>query len=240
MKSIAQLMGEYNRQLEERQVTGAPSFYPSIVISRQPGSGGLDIAKMLAERLGFQLWDKNLLNEAAARGHIATSHAHRFDERQPSLLQTIGVHFITLSTAPTPEEFDAHLKQSVRSLLRAGGVVMLGRGAAYLAKPKEALRIRVVAPLEDRVHNWMKRMNVPERTARHEISEIEHARAAFLKRAFGKSETDPDCFDLAFNTHDLSMKSCVNISLAAYDEKFGFTRHHRHAPDYPHTHAVTA
>jgi cytidylate kinase len=230
MRTISDLLYEYNVQADARQRSHAPAFCPSILVSREPGSGGLQLSKMLSEQLGFQLWDRNLLNEVASRGRIEPAQAERFDERSPDIWQTVGIHLLTLSAAPTPQEFDSQLVRSIRSLLQVGSVVILGRGATYLAKPRQALRVRVIAPYEKRLANWMERHHLPEATARRELHEIEHERAAFIRRVYGQNETNLANFDLVLNTGELSVSSCAGIVLSAYDELFRFSRGKRMKP----------
>ena len=218
MKCLADVLREYNDAAKNRLEAQQSVYHPAIVVSRQAGSGGGRIAMALAERLNFQLWDRKILEELVSKGHITTNMAEQLDERDPGFIQKIG--FQLLSVPSSVEVIDSHLKRSIHALLEAGSVVIVGRGAACVVRPTQALRIRIVAPLEKRVANWMRENDKGSEATRSELQTIETNRAAFLKRVFDKSEATLDYFDVVLNTGELSVENCVDLAIAAYHMKF--------------------
>jgi cytidylate kinase len=78
--------------------------------------------------------------------------------------------------------------------------VILGRGAHLVLGQGEALRVLVVAPLEERVHAVMEREGLVEREARRRIVAIEADRKAFLMKHFHADFADTATFDIVVNT----------------------------------------
>ncbi|MCX7625250.1 MAG: cytidylate kinase-like family protein [Candidatus Sumerlaeaceae bacterium] len=112
------------------------------------------------------------------------------------------------------------MKSGLKALLKLGSVVIVGRGAAFLAEPGKALRVRVVAPRDVRIANFARYENTSLEEAAKRLERIEKERAEFLKRYFGAEEAGATCYDLAVNTQCLDHDVCVELILHAYEHLF--------------------
>ena len=138
----------------------------AITISRQYGSGGGEIAARLAEHLGWRLIDHEVIVEVANRLGVTENDAAERDERAEGFVDQL-LHSIR-AVDPAPLSFSAAtqilsrllrrttmrvaLRETVLAAVTAGQVVIVGRGAqAILHERRDALHIRVVAPLEQRI-----------------------------------------------------------------------------------------
>ena len=115
-----------------------------ITIGRQFGSGGHEIGKMLAEELGYKLYDKELLKLQAENSGIAEKVLESYDETPTnSLLYSIvmdvypSMNYIgsSLSQQIYQSQFDA-----IRKLQETGDCVIVGRGADYVLRDYSRLR----------------------------------------------------------------------------------------------------
>src|SRR3972149_6471412 len=120
-----------------------------IVISHQMGAGGPEVGMGLAQRLGYRYVNQELLLDAARRYGLAEERLSHLDESKPTLFERFDTetrqHITVLQT--TLLEF-AELDNAV--LMRGGGQWLL-RGVP------PALRVRIMAPFEHRVKQWIKR-----------------------------------------------------------------------------------
>src|SRR2546427_122810 len=120
-----------------------------IVISHQMGAGGPEIGMALAQRLGYRYVNQELLLDAARRYGLAEEKLSHLDESKPTLFERFDTetrHHITVLQT-TLLEF-AELDNAV--LMRGGGQWLL-RGVPH------AVRVRIIAPFEHRVKQWIKR-----------------------------------------------------------------------------------
>ena len=186
-----------------------------IVVSRDIGSGGRLVAMALAERLGFQLCGKAILEEMASRNHVPQDLIDLLDERPGRALELFGATLLR-GVSMSTEDYSRMLKATIRALLDLGSVVVLGRGAVFLAKPGTALRLKIVAPVEMRIRNYAGYEKIDERTAARRLHEIDLERQKFFKSVYGHHEVGPECFDLAINMECLSIDQAVDLALDGY------------------------
>jgi cytidylate kinase len=217
MAKLAEFMKAYAGRIAEHEQRVPPpkGFSPPVAISREIGSGGAIIAHLIAEKLGFQVCDKEILEEIARRSKVPKDLVELLDEKPGRSLEIFGTCLMR-GASITKQDFDRCLKSTVSAFLELGGCVLLGRGAPFLAKPGKALRLRVMAPLETRVANVMKYFNLTEAQARKRIHETEVERLAFLKRVYGQGDGWTASFDLMLNLQCLTITDAVELALDAY------------------------
>ena len=133
-----------------------------ITIEREYGSGGADIARKLAERLGWQLWDQMLTDEIARQMDCDSRAVEEHEERKDALHYRLFKAFLRGSfegslNAPRLKMVDADCirevaERVVTAAAKSGNSVIVGRGAAYYLRERpDAFHVFVYAPLEAKV-----------------------------------------------------------------------------------------
>ena len=191
-----------------------------ITISRQHGARGAVVAKLVAERLGFACWDRELVGAIAAQLRVAPATVIRFDEhRRCSGDDTEPGRTATLSD-PGHADYVRGLKLVARSLAKRGAAVVVGRGLAFVLDPAECLRVRVVCPLDDRIAGLVERANLAPETARATIDYVDRERQAFIRELYDRDIEDPAGYDLQVSTGAMSVDTAVDVIVAAYRSRF--------------------
>ena len=191
----------------------------AITISREYGSGGGEIAARLARRLGWQLVDHQIVAEAAREldTHETVVQAH--DENVGGIVSRIFQW-----PYPTPpkeaQTYYETLHRVVMEEANKGHVVIVGRGAqVLLADQRDALHVRVVAPLEQRVAYVVNREGLDTDAARKRVQEKDRARARYAQTQFHSQSDDPHLYDLVINTAILDLDSGVDLICQALVHK---------------------
>ena len=175
-----------------------------IAMGRELGSRGKTVAEAVAEVLGASLIHYEIIDHLADRGRVRKSHVAR-------LLEPGIDPFVPLTsedTLPTmlsaTEIFDiASIPEDV--VLRGWGAVALLRGVRHVA------RVRITAPLENRVRNLMADFKgVDDARVREEIALFDEAHAAVLKRHFNVDYRDPALYELVLDTSQTPVFECAN------------------------------
>ena len=201
----------------------------AITISRQYGSGGGEVAAMLAQRLGWQLIDHEIVAQVAHALGITEEEAVVHDERVEgfitralSALQAAAL-VVPASAAPLEQAeavYNEALRKVVETAAAAGHVVIVGRsGQALLAGRRDVLHVRIVAPLQQRVIYVSQREGLDEAESRSRIQVKDRDRARYLQGRFGRSVDDPMLYDLVINTVVLDLESAVDLSILALERK---------------------
>ncbi len=216
---------ELKRRLEElirpgRRLEQGIAYGPCLVVSRERGSGGSQIARRVAARLGWQVFDREVLDQVTQLAHARVQLLDTVDENtrlawgdgcEPGLSpEDIGY-----------EAYLRYLRQVVLTLGHHGDVVFVGRGAQYLLPSQCALRVRVVAPLAVRVQRIAETAKLPSEEAQRYVQTFDAERAAFIRRSFQCDTSSPANYDLVINTGQLSLEAAVELVGIALQYKLG-------------------
>jgi cytidylate kinase len=173
-----------------------------ITFSRKMGTNGTEIARQVANKLAYQFYDTEAI-ENAAREMGFLSNFKEIDEKAPSLFQRLFSHKPAI-------ELD-RLNSIVYELAKKGDAVFLGRGGQILLRDFNcALHVRVTASIEKRVQNLIER-GFPRESALKAIERSDHERSSFIKFAFGVDWETLGLYDVILNMDKLSIQSAVNI-----------------------------
>jgi cytidylate kinase len=193
---------------------------PMVCVSREYGARGAAMARMVAERLGFQFYSQELIQEIAEVAQVRQQVVASLDER---LQDSISEWVVGLMKRDgfTPSDYLRNLSKVVLTLARLGRGVVVGRGAHFILERKSTLRVRVVSPIETRVARIAQRDSLSVDQARTTIRRIDAERVAFNRRHYGADLTDPVNYDLIVNTGTLGLEGAANQVVAAFESRFG-------------------
>ncbi len=198
----------------------ARSPQPVLTISRQHGAGGELLGKSLAAKLGFEFWDRELLHEMAEHAHVSEKLFESLDEQPRNAIAGI-VRSISHSADPGPSDYMYELQRQIRTIAYHGRAVIMGRGGQLIVDPANALRIRVIAPLAERVQSVATSRGVSASEATGDIQRIDGAHADFLRQNWNKDINDPELYDITINLSFLRPDAAAEAIYAAYQERFG-------------------
>jgi len=198
-----------------------------LTIEREYGSGGADIARKLADRLGWTLWDQRLTDEIARHMECESQHIEQHEERRDPLHYRLFKAFLRGSfegsmITPRMKMADADgIRQITERLVRAaaseGNCVIVGRGSAYyLHDLPYTFHVFVYAPFGDKVRRLLEK-GKSEEEAMQLASTVDQDRAAFIKQYFGVDWLARHVFHMMVNSTmgDESVVQTVLAGLAA-------------------------
>jgi cytidylate kinase len=202
-----------------------------ITVEREYGSGGAVIARMLAEHLGWKLWDHEISEEIARRANVDQKTAARCDERVDSLLYRLfrvyarGSYERALPVGDT-RHFDtdhmfAMLEKIVEECAERGNCVIVGRGAPYFLRNRpDAFHVFVYASEEEKLRR-LKSIGQSEKEALRLIEEIDRERASFIRHYFDKEWPLRSLYNLMINSKfgDEYVVETVLQQVAALDKR---------------------
>ena len=202
----------------------------AITISREYGSGGGEIGARLAKRLGWQLIDHDVVVRVARLLHVSEKEAEEHDERVESLASRIFrslrvVHpsmpvMVDIPLAVDSRAFYEARCQVIEGAVATGQVVIVGRGAqAHLAHRRDALHVRIIAPLEARLSYVTSREGLDRQAAHARILKKDQEHARYLETFYHRHPSDPHLYDLVLNTGILDLESAVEVIALVLERK---------------------
>ena len=191
-----------------------------IAIGRQFGSGGHDIGKILAEKLGYDFYDAEIIQMTAGTTGYTPEFVKKKEEIMTNSLLYDLVNQMYLNTdrqdeAPKDKIFEAEC-QVVRNLAKKGNCVIVGRCADYVLRNSgNCLKVFFSAPLMSRIRRVAQRQNISEGEAKATVQKNEKLGADnyryYTRRMWGAAGN----FDLSLNT-DLGeeyIENCIRSAM---------------------------
>src|SRR5437660_7913966 len=130
-----------------------------ITVTREYGAGGYEAARRLAEALGWELLDRELLHRAAAVEHLPDEELERLDEKAITLADRFRLH-------PPHQRYIHGLKEAARQAAAKGNVVLVGRGTGHLlADVPDVFHLRLTASLDWRARRMARKEGWTEEQA---------------------------------------------------------------------------
>jgi cytidylate kinase len=199
-------------------------------IGRQLGSGGLEIGKTLASRLGIDFYDKELINLASEESGLCAEFFERADERTqdgPRGLFSIRFPFISESSIPAMNSLsnDALFKvQSdvIRKLAEEKSCLFMGRCADYILRDYDrSVNIFITADKEDRIARLMKRHGFSAEDAERYMEKGEKKRAEYYNYYTSKKWGVASSYHLCINSSLLGIEGTVDFLESFIRRKLG-------------------
>jgi cytidylate kinase len=180
-----------------------------IYISPQMGAGGPEIGMALAQRLGYRYVDQELLLDAARRYGLAEEKLSHLDESKPTLFERFDTetrHHITVLQTTCLE-----FAEDDNCVLMRGGGQWLLRGVPHV------LRVRLIAPFEHRVKQWIKRSTEKtgetpnQRAAADLVRRDDVEKSGRMRYLYEVDIADPTLYELVVNTEKLKYEAVVAV-----------------------------
>ena len=185
--------------------TEASNHKNVIVIGRQYGCGGHDLGKALAEKLGYEFYDNEIIKMIAGTTGMTSDFIR---QREESMTNSFLYDFVNQmylygnrdEEAPKDKIFEAE-SDAIKQLAAKGNCVIIGRCSDYVLRDnKNVLKVFFAAPLEQRIKRVTERLHLSEKDAEQTIRKEDKRRADnyhyYTNRMWGAAGN----FDITLNT----------------------------------------
>jgi len=194
-------------------------FGPYLQISRDKGAGGHQVADLVGQKLGWQVFDRQIVDAVSARTQMRQQLVENLDEKTRGGLEDFLRQVLTREIGST--DYMVHLRQVLLTLGQQGDVVIVGRGSEYILPAQFGLRVRMVAPFEVRAERIARADGLTLDAAQALVARVDQERKDFIHGQFQKDAYDPLNYDLVVNTGALTVERTAEIVLAALTQKLG-------------------
>jgi cytidylate kinase len=209
---------------EGRRQAAGPGSTPgafTIAISREVGALGTSVARAVGQRLGWTVYDHELLELIAKEKQLRVSLLESVDERRTSWIEECMEGFGEIP-AVSASEYIRYLTRTLLSLAAHGECIIVGRGAAQVLPPASTLRVRLIAPLDARIAWVVRELGLSRAAAARHIAKIERERDHFIRGHYLKDPTNPLQYDLVLNSGRLTVEDCAEVIVTMLER---LTRH---------------
>jgi cytidylate kinase len=184
-------------------------MYRIITIEREYGSGAAEIARELASRLGWKLWDKDLTAEIARVADVDPSAVSLCEERVDSTFQRLVKVFwrgsYERSMHLENQTFDpdrmVHVgEQVMHQIAEKGNSIIVGRGAPYFLRDRsDAFHVFLYAPRAEKLRR-IQDLGTRLHEAEDLVDTVDRERILFVKHYFGADWPTRSLYHVMLNT----------------------------------------
>jgi cytidylate kinase len=204
----------HQEESAESEKATAPAF--TIALSREAGTYGAAIARAVANRLGWPVYDSELLQHIASELGVHQALLSSLDERHVTWLSEF-LEGLSPHQGVSQYAFMRRLLETLISLAAHGNCVIVGRGATKVLPAATTLRVRIVAPREHRIEAVQREHGISREEAARRVEATDRERNEFVREHFGMDATDPRNYDLVLNAARFPIEQCADLIIAALD-----------------------
>jgi cytidylate kinase len=205
----------------------AHHVHPFITLSHETCAGATTLGQHLLPLLNEHLheegrsWmflDKDLINRALGLNNLPEQLAHylpedRISEIKGLIGEMVGLH-------PPLWELEHQVTEAIMKFARLGCVILSGRAAHLITRDMPGgFHLRMVAPLESRIHRAQTMRQSSRSSAEQFIRETDGARERHLQTQFDEDINDPHLYDLVINTDRIPTATAAQLVLTAVQER---------------------
>lgn len=202
-KALEVLSKEENEDIPDVVVSTNMNRNIVVTISREYGSGGHFVGKLLAERLNVPFYDKEIINMTAKEYGYSKKYIEEYEE------QTVNKGNIYYVQDNKLFESEAKV---INKIAKNGSCVIVGRCADYILRNKKnAINVFLYSDMESKIERCVKYYNIPKDKCEKQINKINKQRAKFYNYYTNGNWDDYSNYDLAINVDSLGVERTAEM-----------------------------
>ncbi len=178
-----------------------------ITISRDSYSKGGELAKKVAETMGYKCIARKVLLEASEEFNIPEIKLIRALHDSPSVFERFSVG---------KETYISYIRYALLDSVKDSNIVYHGlAGQFFLKGVSHVLKVRLIVDMEDRVKEEMKREAITEKEARQVLTKDDEERRKWSRHLFGIDTNDPKLYDISLRLGNVSIDEAAEMIIFA-------------------------
>lgn len=217
---------ELRRQVERREVAKSLAGDRSaccVTISREAGSRGATVARLVGQKLCWTVYDQELLEYIAHQMHLRAGVLESLDEKT---FRWANEWLSTLLGGQWQDQdaYIVHLTKVVLAIGIHGEAVIVGRGAGCILPRDRSINVRIIARDADRVAYLSQLERLTPQEADRYMRETDQQRSKFVRDYFHRDACDPHEYDITLDSSTLGEETCAELIVAGVRGRQAFAR----------------
>lgn len=180
-----------------------------ITLSREYGSGGRYIGKLIAQKLGIKLYDKEFIMKVAEETGLSEQYIKENEQKRNVLDVLNNGYYSDLNNSDELFVKEAELIKDVSS---KEPCVIVGRCADQILKDnKNVLKVFIYSDMEDKINRAVKYYGMDKKKAEKEIARIDKLRGNHYKYYTSKEWKDFSNYDICINSDKVGVEKAADL-----------------------------
>lgn len=193
-----------------------------VTVGCEYGSGGPEIAKMVADYFGIEYYNRDLVDKVVEQIGVDKGLVEEADTKigvRYGFDTSYGVRYANLSNRVIDAQF-----QTIHDFAEKSSCVIVGRSSDYILRDRnDVLNVFLYAPEEDEISAVMKEKGINERKAREEWESVEKAQHARHEYITGKKRGDRHTRDILLNSSLLGWRQTADFIIDLVERKYAIS-----------------
>ncbi len=180
-----------------------------ITISREYGSGGRYVGRLIADKLGIKFYDKEIITKLAEKTGLSEEYIENNEQKKETLANLNNGYYFGLNNSD-----ELFLKESelIKELSSKESCVIIGRCADFILKDrKNVIKVFIYSNMEDKINRATKFYKLDKEKAQKEITRVDKLRANHYKYYAQKKWNDHLNYDICINTATLGVEKSAEL-----------------------------
>lgn len=203
--------------LDENNVTKPQGETFVITLSREYGSGGRYVGKLIADKLGIKLYDKEFVVKLAEETGLSENYIENNEQKRDLLAGLNNGYYSGLNNA---DELFIKESEMIKKLARKESCVIVGRCADFiLENKKNVVKVFIYSDMKDKIKRATKYYGMDKEKAEKEIERIDRLRANHYKYYTGNNWKNFGNYDICINSDTLGVEKTAEVVCDMIKEK---------------------
>ena len=188
-----------------------------ITISREYGSGGRYVGRLVADKLGIKLYDKDFIEKLAAKTGLSGEYIENNEQRRNSLEIFNSGYYSGLNNS---DELFIKESELIKEVAEQESCVIIGRCADFILKDRNnVIKVFIYSSSENKLKRVTEIYGIEKSRAEKEIKRINKLRANHYKYYTGKEWNNNSNYDICINSDDLGVEKTADLICKMVEEK---------------------
>ena len=188
-----------------------------ITISREYGSGGRYIGKLVADKLGIKLYDKEFVEKLAEDTGLSAEYIENNEQKRSPLEILNNGYYSGLNNS---DELFIKESELIKEVTNRESCVIIGRCADFILKDNDnVVKVFVSSNMNDKIQRATEFYGIEKNKAEKEINRINKLRASHYKYYTERDWKDLSNYDICINSDKIGIENAANLICKLAEEK---------------------
>ena len=188
-----------------------------ITISRQYGSGGRYIGRLIADKLGIKFYDKEFITKVAQETGFSEEYIENTEQKRDILSSLNNGYYFGLNNA---DELFIKETELIKRLASEEPCVIIGRCADFILKDNiNVVNVFVYSNMENKIKRATEIYGLDKLQAEKQIKQIDKLRSNHYKHYTGRDWNNSSNYDICINSDSLGVEKSAELICNVVKEK---------------------
>ena len=217
IKHLTQNFGKSEALIDDTSTDNKLSQKIIITVSREYGSGGRYVGRLIADKLGIKLYDKDFIEKVAEETGLSEEYIENNEQKRNTLAGFNNGYYLGLNNA---DELFIEESKIIKEIAEKESCVIIGRCADFILKDKQnVFKVFIYSNMENRIKRAIEFYGLDKNKAEKEIARIDKLRANHYKYYTEKEWKNNSNYDVCINSDTLGVEKAADLICEMVKEK---------------------